>query len=110
MENKSNKLISESASDSPAIIRQNKQHSKQIDQYLKNEKLKFERLQHEPKLLILGSSDSGKSTLLKQLKILYGNGFTKQEVEEAKNLIWSCIARACSVLTAEEPFKSVIIL
>jgi hypothetical protein len=31
--------------------------------------------------LILGTSDSGKSTLLKQLKILHGAGFTQKEKE-----------------------------
>jgi ABC-type phosphate/phosphonate transport system ATPase subunit len=30
--------------------------------------------------LILGSSDSGKSTLLKQLRILHGGGFTESEL------------------------------
>ena len=36
------------------------------------------------RLILLGSSDSGKSTLLKQLKILHGGGFTTEEVEVAK--------------------------
>jgi ABC-type phosphate/phosphonate transport system ATPase subunit len=38
-------------------------------------------------LLLLGSSDSGKSTLLKQLKIKHGNGFTKEEILFSKQEI-----------------------
>ncbi|KAJ3366570.1 hypothetical protein HDU91_001791 [Kappamyces sp. JEL0680] len=41
----------------------------------------------EPKLLILGSSDSGKSTLLKQLKILHGGGFGQNEKNSSKRAI-----------------------
>jgi polynucleotide 5'-kinase involved in rRNA processing len=48
------------------------QTHKDIEKYLKEEKKEYEKSLSEPKLLILGSSDSGKSTLLKQLKILHG--------------------------------------
>jgi polynucleotide 5'-kinase involved in rRNA processing len=43
-----------------------------IEKYLREERKEFEKSLTEPKLLILGSSDSGKSTLLKQIKILHG--------------------------------------
>ncbi|KAJ2999233.1 hypothetical protein HDV02_003327 [Globomyces sp. JEL0801] len=58
--------------------------SKKIDAYLAQEKIIYEQLQKEPKLLVLGPSDSGKSTFIKQLKILYGNGFTNEELLFAK--------------------------
>ncbi|KAI8892421.1 guanine nucleotide binding protein, alpha subunit [Globomyces pollinis-pini] len=46
--------------------------------------MRFEVENKEPRLLILGNSDSGKSTFLKQLKILYGSGFTDIEKDNAK--------------------------
>ncbi|KAI8893674.1 guanine nucleotide binding protein, alpha subunit [Globomyces pollinis-pini] len=58
--------------------------SKRIEAYLKAEKKKYDQFKEEPKLLILGTSDSGKSTFLKQLKILHGKGFTPEEFKVAK--------------------------
>ncbi|KAJ3348309.1 hypothetical protein HDU91_006587 [Kappamyces sp. JEL0680] len=60
-----------------------------VERYLKEEKQKWKKLQREPRVLILGSSDSGKSTLLKQLKILHGDGFTPSERIQATNHILS---------------------
>jgi hypothetical protein len=50
-----------------------------VEKFLKEQKKEYERYLEEPKLLILGSSDSGKSTLLKQMKIMHGSGFTSEE-------------------------------
>ncbi|SCV02064.1 LAMI_0G15566g1_1 [Lachancea mirantina] len=40
------------------------------------------------KVLLLGSGESGKSTILQQLKILHQNGFTKEELLELKPFIF----------------------
>lgn len=68
-----------------------KQRHKEIEQYLKQEKASYNEYMKQPKyysalirLILLGSSDSGKSTLLKQLKILHGGGFTTEEVGIAR--------------------------
>ncbi|KAI8612595.1 guanine nucleotide binding protein, alpha subunit [Chytriomyces sp. MP71] len=50
--------------------------SKMIDRQLERERRAF---QPEVKLLLLGASETGKSTILKQFRILYGNGFTAFE-------------------------------
>jgi energy-coupling factor transporter ATP-binding protein EcfA2 len=65
---------------------------------LQEEKRNYELYQTEPKLLILGTSDSGKSTLLKQLQILHGNGFSDEIRRDSKKLILSNILQCCNTL------------
>ncbi len=63
------------------------QSAADVESFLKNERKNFDAFLKEPKLLLLGASDSGKSTLLKQLKIMHGGGFSDQEREKAKKRI-----------------------
>ena len=57
----------------------------------KNIKLEAAMEESKIKLLLLGTGESGKSTIFKQMKILYGNGFTQEELERYKWHIWSNI-------------------
>ncbi|KAJ3012352.1 UNVERIFIED_CONTAM: Guanine nucleotide-binding protein G(o) subunit alpha [Siphonaria sp. JEL0065] len=41
----------------------------------------------ELKILLLGTGDSGKTTVLKQLRFLYGNGFTTEEILEFRSVL-----------------------
>eukprot|EP01084_Bolivina_argentea_P021020 39042_1 len=43
------------------------------------------------KLLLLGAGSSGKSTFFKQLCQIHGNGFQKQDIEQATQNIYDCI-------------------
>lgn len=54
---------------------------------MKKEKQKFLASQREPRVLILGTTDSGKSTFIKLMKILYASGFSEREKEQAKKKI-----------------------
>ena len=78
-----------------------------VEEYLAEEKRKFEKSQREPKILLLGSSDSGKSTLLKQLKIIHGTGFSEEEILYSRDRIWQNIGFACQQVTSQEPLLTV---
>ncbi|XP_058047366.1 guanine nucleotide-binding protein G(t) subunit alpha-3 [Ahaetulla prasina] len=41
------------------------------------------------KLLLLGAGESGKSTIVKQMKIIHNHGYTDQECEEYKSVVYS---------------------
>jgi len=73
--------------------------SKAIDQDLK--KL-GEILKNEIKLLLLGTGESGKSTVFKQMKILQDKGgFLPEELENYKNIIrGNCISQMRALVTA----------
>ncbi|KAJ2994384.1 hypothetical protein HDV02_001658 [Globomyces sp. JEL0801] len=71
---------------------------KEIELYLREEKAKFEKQKSEPKLLILGPSDSGKSTFLKQIKLLYGKGFSKEDQIQSKRTIINNIIHAIDTI------------
>ncbi|KAJ3306055.1 hypothetical protein HDV03_000592 [Kappamyces sp. JEL0829] len=74
------------------------QINKEIEKYLIEERKAWQIAQKEPKLLLLGPSDSGKSTLLKQLKILHGDGFSISERNLSRLLIRAGILNTCRVL------------
>lgn len=50
------------------------------------------------KVLLLGSGDSGKSTILQQLKILHQNGFSQEELMEYKPFIFDNIVESARSL------------
>uniref|UniRef100_A0A3Q1MM27 G protein subunit alpha z n=1 Tax=Bos taurus TaxID=9913 RepID=A0A3Q1MM27_BOVIN len=58
--------------------------SRRIDRHLRSES---QRQRREIKLLLLGTSNSGKSTVVKQMKILHSGGFNLEACREYKPLI-----------------------
>lgn len=53
------------------------QRSQEIDKRIAEDAQKFKK---ECKILLLGSGESGKSTIVKQMKIIHQKGFTKDEL------------------------------
>ncbi|KAI8329840.1 guanine nucleotide binding protein, alpha subunit [Chlamydoabsidia padenii] len=79
--------------------RKNKQIAKQIKQ---DEK----RLNREVKILLLGAGDSGKSTVLKQMRLLHTAGFNTTEREGFRMIIFSNIVTAMQLLLEAMQFAS----
>ncbi|KAL6363610.1 hypothetical protein LRP88_03032 [Fusarium phalaenopsidis] len=65
--------------------------SRDIDRQIRQDE---KRLSKEVKLLLLGAGESGKSTVLKQMKLIYSQGFSKNEKLEWKPVIFSNIVQS----------------
>ena len=72
-----------------------KQRSRAIDKQIAREKMTFKRTL---KILLLGSGESGKSTFLKQMKIIYGGDFLQDELKAFKPIIYGNIVKGMKVL------------
>ncbi|KAF4122664.1 guanine nucleotide-binding protein subunit alpha, other [Geosmithia morbida] len=65
--------------------------SRDIDKQLRQDEKKMAK---EVKLLLLGAGESGKSTILKQMKLIYAQGFSDNEKLEWKPVIFSNIVQS----------------
>ncbi|KAH9833406.1 G-protein alpha subunit [Rhodofomes roseus] len=61
------------------------QRSQEIDKQIEEDSRKFKK---ECKILLLGSGESGKSTIVKQMKIIHQNGYTKAELMTYRTTIY----------------------
>eukprot|EP00124_Ichthyophonus_hoferi_P004317 Ihof_evm1s461 gene=Ihof_evmTU1s461 len=78
--------------------RQNDEGSKtnrEIDQELK---VKKAQLAQEVKLLLLGAGESGKSTVLKQMKVIHSNGFSVEDRSRYIPAIYSHVMSSIQVI------------
>ncbi|XP_037834508.1 guanine nucleotide-binding protein subunit alpha-13 [Kryptolebias marmoratus] len=69
--------------------------SKEIDKCLSREKTYVKRL---VKILLLGAGESGKSTFLKQMRIIHGQDFDQQAREDFKGTIYCNVIKGIRVL------------
>lgn len=72
-----------------------KTRSKKIDKQLAQEKAQLRR---QVKILLLGAGESGKSTFLKQMRIIYGKDFSAEDLNEFKPIVYSNILKGMKVL------------
>jgi len=63
-----------------------KEYSKALDRLLKED---AERAAKDVKLLLLGAGESGKSTIVKQMRIIHQHGYTKEEFEQYRPVVYS---------------------
>ncbi|OTF78064.1 GTP-binding protein alpha subunit, gna-like protein [Euroglyphus maynei] len=70
--------------------------NRRIEKWLKQEK---HRLKREIRILLLGTGESGKSTVLKQMKIIHGENLDQgQQLEELRHVIYFNIIKGIKVL------------
>lgn len=74
---------------------QNQRANDAIEQSLQRENQKDK---NEIKLLLLGAGESGKSTVLKQLKLLHQGGFNHQERLQYAQVIWADAIQSMKIL------------
>ncbi|KAJ5748439.1 uncharacterized protein N7511_010135 [Penicillium nucicola] len=71
------------------------QRNARIDRNLKNDKKTLDRT---IKILLLGAGESGKSTIIKQMRIIHSRGFPEEERHTTRAVIYSNIVIAFKVL------------
>lgn len=62
------------------------ERSKMIDRNLRDD---GEKAAREVKLLLLGAGESGKSTIVKQMKIIHEAGYSEEECKQYKAVVYS---------------------
>eukprot|EP01102_Stenamoeba_stenopodia_P002057 TRINITY_DN11828_c0_g1_i1.p1 TRINITY_DN11828_c0_g1~~TRINITY_DN11828_c0_g1_i1.p1 ORF type:complete len:355 (-),score=96.66 TRINITY_DN11828_c0_g1_i1:128-1192(-) len=77
------------------MTKEEKAMLKVIENELRKTKRKMET---EIKLLLLGAGESGKSTIAKQMKMIYLNGFTEEERKSYKEIIHSNVVLSMRTL------------
>uniref|UniRef100_A0A8C7KR85 Guanine nucleotide-binding protein G(olf) subunit alpha n=1 Tax=Oncorhynchus kisutch TaxID=8019 RepID=A0A8C7KR85_ONCKI len=73
------KTLDKKLSEEKEVKKQAKKVSKHIDRTLKEQKREYEQTH---RLLLLGAGESGKSTIVKQMRILHVNGFNAEEKKQ----------------------------
>jgi len=66
--------------------RASRARSKQIEKNLKEDGIQAAK---DIKLLLLGAGESGKSTIVKQMKIIHESGFTSEDFKQYRPVVYS---------------------
>ncbi|KAK0917813.1 guanine nucleotide-binding protein subunit alpha, partial [Friedmanniomyces endolithicus] len=75
--------------------KEGKQRNEEIENQLKRDKLS---LRNEIKMLLLGAGESGKSTILKQMKLIHEGGYSRDERESFREIIFSNTVQSMRVI------------
>lgn len=81
--------------DAPNNTSVEKDKSKKIDKELEGDK---QKLNKEVKLLLLGAGESGKSTIMKQMKLIYGSGYSKEECAAFSDIVYLNVVKSMQAL------------
>ncbi|KAI9273014.1 guanine nucleotide-binding protein subunit alpha [Phascolomyces articulosus] len=78
-----------------AETQEGKARNEEIENQIKRDKL---NLRNEVKMLLLGAGESGKSTILKQMKLIHDDGYSLDEREAFKEIIFSNTVQSMRVI------------
>ncbi|CAO3701317.1 unnamed protein product [Rhizopus microsporus] len=76
-------------------VHDGKARNEEIDNIIKRDKL---NMRNEVKMLLLGTGESGKSTILKQMKLIHDGGYSRDEREAFKEIIFSNTVQSMRVI------------
>jgi guanine nucleotide-binding protein subunit alpha len=77
------------------VSEEDKRKHKEVEKELKEAKAK---MQQQVKVLLLGSGDSGKSTILKQMRLIHRIPFDAREIEGYRQLVFNNLTRGMQAL------------
>ncbi|EEP78810.1 guanine nucleotide-binding protein alpha subunit [Uncinocarpus reesii 1704] len=75
--------------------KEGKARNEEIDNQLKRDKL---MQRNEIKMLLLGAGESGKSTILKQMKLIHEGSYSRDERESSKKSFSATLSNQCVIL------------
>ncbi|CAI2170950.1 7173_t:CDS:2 [Funneliformis geosporum] len=75
--------------------KEGRQRNDEIENQLKRDRLS---MRNEVKMLLLGAGESGKSTILKQMKLIHDGGYSPEERESFKEIIFSNTVQSMRVI------------
>lgn len=70
----------------PDMVQLQKMQDNKLEKMMQNSKA---NMKNQVKMLLLGAGESGKSTVLKQMRLLHLGGFSEHERIQYKNIIWA---------------------
>ncbi|KAI9256903.1 guanine nucleotide-binding protein subunit alpha [Sporodiniella umbellata] len=76
-------------------VHDGKARNEEIEKNLAGDKI---RMRNEVKMLLLGAGESGKSTILKQMKLIHDGGYSRDEREAFKEIIFSNTVQSMRVI------------
>lgn len=71
--------------------KEGKARNEEIENQLKRDKM---NLRNEIKMLLLGAGESGKSTILKQMKLIHEGGYSRDERESFREVCCAISSRS----------------
>ena len=83
------------SSRSSAEDRTSKERSDAIDKGIEEDSQRFRK---ECKILLLGSGESGKSTIVKQMKIIHQNGYTPTELAAYRHTVYKNLLESAQAI------------